>query len=138
MTSSTSPPAQAQPEQDLRTWTFDLPYRTPPLSLNGARGNPYARARTVKQVRRLACFRSLEQKIPALRRCAIELHYAPTDSRRRDPHNLVATLKPVEDGIVDAGVVPDDTPEFVPPTTPIIDAPTGKAGRLYVIVREVA
>lgn len=131
---STSPPTA---EQDLRTWTFDLPYRTPPLSLNGARGNPYARARTVKQVRRLAHLKALEQKIPRLHRCVIELHYAPTDRRRRDALNLVATLKPIEDGIVDAGCVPDDTAEFVQSTVPVIDDATGKVGRLYVIVREV-
>lgn len=120
-----------------REWRLDLPYRTPPLSLNGARGNHYAQARTVKQVRQLAHLQCLAQKIPALGRCTIELHYAPTDNRRRDPHNLVATLKSIEDGIVDAGVVPDDTPEYVPPTTPVIDPPTGKPGRLYVVVREL-
>jgi crossover junction endodeoxyribonuclease RusA len=127
----------AAPDPPLRTWTLDLPYRTPPLSLNGARGNHYARARTVKQVRRLAGFLAQQARIPPLRRCSIELHYAPTDRRRRDPHNLVATLKPIEDGIVDAGVVPDDTAEYVPPSTPVIDPPTGKAGRMYVVVREL-
>lgn len=121
----------------LRTWTFDLPYTTPPLSLNGARGNRYARAKVVKTVRRLTWAKAASLRIPPLARCAIELHYAPRDSRRRDPHNLVATLKPIEDGIVDAGVVPDDTPEYVPPSTPIIDAPSGQVGRLYVIVREL-
>ena len=32
---------------------------------------------------------------------------------RRDPHNYVATVKPIIDGLVKAGVWPDDTPEFV-------------------------
>lgn len=32
---------------------------------------------------------------------------------RRDPHNYVATVKPIVDGLVDAGVWPDDTPSFV-------------------------
>lgn len=32
---------------------------------------------------------------------------------RRDPHNYVATVKPIVDGLVKAGVWPDDTPEYV-------------------------
>lgn len=35
------------------------------------------------------------------------------DKRRRDPHNYIATVKPIIDGLVDAGLWPDDTPEWV-------------------------
>lgn len=35
------------------------------------------------------------------------------DNRRRDPHNYIATVKPIIDGLVDAGLWPDDTPEWV-------------------------
>jgi crossover junction endodeoxyribonuclease RusA len=69
-------------------------------------------------------------------RIAVEVHYAPRDSRR-DAINLAATTKPVEDGLVDARVVPDDTAEWVVPTHGVIDPPTRGAGRVYVIVREV-
>lgn len=135
MSKTHAPPPE---QQSLRSWTFDLPYTAVPLSLNGARGNHYARARKVKQVRAHARFLAQHAGIPPLTRCAIELHYAPRDSRRRDALNLVATLKPIEDGIVDAGCVPDDTAEYVEPTVPVIDEPTGRAGRLYVVVRELA
>jgi len=34
-------------------------------------------------------------------------------TRRRDPHNYTSTtIKAVIDGLVDAGVIPDDTPEW--------------------------
>lgn len=33
--------------------------------------------------------------------------------RRRDPHNQAPTVKAIVDGLVDAGVWPDDTNEFV-------------------------
>lgn len=33
--------------------------------------------------------------------------------RRRDPHNFMPTVKPIVDGLVHAGLWPDDTPEFV-------------------------
>jgi crossover junction endodeoxyribonuclease RusA len=32
---------------------------------------------------------------------------------RRDPHNFFATVKPIVDGLVHAGLWPDDTPEYV-------------------------
>jgi crossover junction endodeoxyribonuclease RusA len=107
------------------------------LSANGSRGNHYARAALVRSWREAARALARGENIPALGKVAIELHYAPKDKRRRDPFNLVPTLKPIEDGIVDAGVIPDDTPEFSVPTVPVIDPPTGKPGRVYVIVREL-
>lgn len=118
------------------SWTITLPI-TRPLSLND-RANRWARARDVKQLRADVRVLARAAKIPALSRISVALHYAPKDRRRRDPLNLVATLKVVEDGLVDAGVVPDDTPDFVVSPMPVIDAPTGeRTGRLYVTVREI-
>ena len=39
-------------------------------------------------------------------------------NRRRDPHNLFPTIKHAVDGLVDAGLWPDDTPEWVTTTEP--------------------
>ncbi len=38
--------------------------------------------------------------------------------RRRDSDNASAMLKPIYDGIVDAGVVQDDTPEYMEKVEP--------------------
>ena len=38
--------------------------------------------------------------------------------RRRDTDNAIASLKSAYDGIVDAGLIPDDTPEHMKRTTP--------------------
>ena len=43
----------------------------------------------------------------------IEVVLPVPDKRRRDPHNYAPTLKHIVDGLVDAGLWPDDTPEFV-------------------------
>lgn len=119
-----------------RTWEITLPLTTP-LSLNN-REHWQTKSRRVAALRSATFRLAKAARIPTLERCAVELHYAPRDKRRRDALNLVATLKPVEDGLVDAGVVPDDTAEFVEPTMPKIDDPTGaKHGRLFVIVREL-
>lgn len=40
---------------------------------------------------------------------------------RRDPHNYFATVKPIVDGLVDAGVWPDDTPAFVRTVEPTFE-----------------
>jgi crossover junction endodeoxyribonuclease RusA len=125
-----------QQETTLRTWTYDLNLAKP-LTLNGSRGQHFARARKVKHLRWLSRTGAAAAGIPRCARVAVELHYAPRDRRRRDPFNLIATLKPVEDGLVDAGVIPDDTPAFSEPTVPVIDPPTGQPGRLYVVVREL-
>lgn len=116
-------------------WRIELPI-TRPLSLNG-REHWRVKAKRVKEIRDATCVLAKAAGIPRLSRIIVELHYAPRDQRRRDPLNLVATLKPIEDGIVDAGIVPDDTPEWVVPTMPVIDPPTrGQHGRIYVLIRE--
>jgi crossover junction endodeoxyribonuclease RusA len=46
-------------------------------------------------------------------RCVVSLSLPVADNRRRDGHNWVSTLKPVVDGLVDAGVFPDDSTPYV-------------------------
>lgn len=41
-----------------------------------------------------------------------------TDSRSRDPHNWYPTVKPIIDGLVDAGLWPDDNADLVSTTEP--------------------
>jgi crossover junction endodeoxyribonuclease RusA len=125
-----------QAQTAARTWTVDLGERRP-ISMNGQRGHPYAYAAAVRRLRRDAGWLTKAQNVPRLERVEIELHYAPKDHRRRDPMNLVPTRKAVEDGIVDAGVIPDDTPQYSRPAVPVVDEPTGKPGRLYVVIREI-
>lgn len=120
-----------------RTWRIDLPL-TLPLSMND-REHPMVKHRRVKAIRSAAAVLARQQKIPSLERIAVELHYCPRDRRRRDPLNLVATLKPAEDGLVDAGVIPDDTIEFSKPTMPIVDPSdsTPTYSRLYLLITEL-
>lgn len=44
----------------------------------------------------------------------------------RDPHNYFATVKPIVDGLVDAGLWPDDTPTWVTTVEPTL-VPVGRA-----------
>lgn len=89
----------------------------PPLSLNDRPKHWRARADEIAEVRELAA-ELCRQQIDAGALGVLEpvvatlVWYAP-DRRARDADNPVATLKPVCDGLVDAGLVPDDTPEWI-------------------------
>lgn len=125
-----------------RSWRLVLPWQRPPLTLNPARhGGWAAHAALVKRVRTEGRRAALAAGVPeGLERVALELHYRPRDKRRRDPRNLAPTLKALEDGLVDAGVVPDDTPEYVDGTGQelyVDPVEPGHPGALYLIVREV-
>lgn len=120
----------------LATWEFQLPL-TKPLSLND-RGHWSARARQIKEVRDASFLLAKHHKIPmGLGRIKVTLTYHPRDARRRDSDNLVATLKPVVDGLVQARIIPDDTDEYLEPTMPRIGQPTGGMGRLMVRVDQL-
>lgn len=70
----------------------------------------------------------------------VTLHYRPRDRRRRDALNIVPTLKAAEDGLVDAGVMADDTPEYIDPVMPVIDPPYVGQLRpeLWIVVERLA
>lgn len=45
--------------------------------------------------------------------CFVRVTFPVKDNRRRDADNPAPTVKAIVDGLVDAGVWPDDTPEWV-------------------------
>lgn len=68
----------------------------------------------------LARAQGVDFTVPPGQRLSVELHYMPRVRRVRDTDNLVATLKPVADAVARAGLVPDDTPEFMAKPEPVI------------------
>lgn len=117
-------------------WMLRLPMTTP-MSLNH-RQHHMVKAKKVREVRDAAALLAKAAKIPACRKVRVTLIYAPRDARRRDSLNLVPTLKACEDGLVDAGVVPDDTPIYLESTMPLIDAPEkGQPGALHLLVERI-
>lgn len=107
-------------EPDTRpSWHIVLPYLSPPLSAND-RPHWAKRARIVAQIRSDVGWLLKAAKIPPQDRIAVELHYRPKDRQRRDGENLAPTLKPAIDATVDAGIVPDDTAQYVDAAMPRI------------------
>lgn len=109
------PPAAPRPATVVPAsageWTLELPFTTP-LSLNQSHGKWIMRHLAVKPWREAAKTLAQAAKVPACKRITIQLMYTPRDDRPRDPLNLVASLKACEDGLVDAGVIPDDSNRY--------------------------
>lgn len=137
------PDTTQNPARYGRTWEVRLPWTKPPLSAND-RDHWRVKARKVADIRDVACYGVIHTVVPDLiaaprdcQRIAVGLTYVPRDKRRRDPDNLVVPLfKALVDGIVDAGIVPDDTPEYVIRHMPVILPPDGDP-RLLLTIREV-
>ncbi|MGB3483991.1 MAG: hypothetical protein WBB07_17465 [Mycobacterium sp.] len=108
---------------------IDLPWKRPPLSSN-QRLHWAKKACITREIRQAAAL--LSRNAPRAERLVITLHYRPRDRRRRDRGNLYPTVKALVDGIVDAGVVPDDDTEHVSTPEPVIHEP-GEAALWLVL-----
>ncbi len=104
---------------------LDLPYRQPPLTAN-QRLHWARKAELTRRCREATGWLVRSKNLPGARRLTVTLHYQPAEPRRRDAHNLYPTVKACVDGLVDAGVVPDDSTEYVSTPEPVIHPP-GKA-----------
>lgn len=105
----------------------------PPLTAN-QRLHWRQKADRTKTIRQTVRMRVKQAGIPAAARLTVQLHYAPGDRKRRDAPNLVATSKPAIDGLVDAGLVPDDNDTYVTETMPKIHPGQGKR-RLWLTIQ---
>lgn len=122
-------PTTAQPV------TIELSWWTPPLNLNDHHTR-YLEARIAKEIRTEAGWQVRAKRIGAHPHIRVELRYQPQRRGRRDEDNLGATLKHLCDGIVDAGVVPDDTADYMTKVMPAIVAPARgqRHGRMWLII----
>jgi crossover junction endodeoxyribonuclease RusA len=72
------------------------------------------RAKTAALLRQIGRDEVERNEIPCLDKVRIRVTFYPPNNRRRDsPNVLFATSKPIIDGIVDAGVLKDDSDKFV-------------------------
>jgi len=98
-----------------------IPLTTNPLSLN-ARMHWSQKARHTKKWR---AFAAQEAKhFPQMGACDVTLTWFVKTNHRRDEDNLYLLLKALCDGLVDAGIVPDDTSREMGKQCRIERAPT--------------
>ena len=93
--------------------TYELELPNLPTWNANSRGHWSQRASEVAAWRMVAKQAANRAGIPALDVVFVELTMTPSDRRRRDPDNLAGALKPILDGLVDAGVIPDDSWQHV-------------------------
>lgn len=91
-----------------RTYTIALPPGLELLNANDRDAHWARRKRVTEALREATGWSARTQRIPALQRAYILGVYEPPDRRRRDPANLYPSFKACVDGLVDAGVLPDD------------------------------
>lgn len=94
------------------TWALTFDYPSPPLSLN-YRMHRMQEAALTKQVRAATHVKATAAGIPPLTRCEVSLIWFVATRHRRDDENPVLTMKAMCDGLVDAGIVEDDTRQFM-------------------------
>jgi crossover junction endodeoxyribonuclease RusA len=92
-----------------RTWKLSLPPGTLLINANETL-HWRKRAELIKSIRRTAWATARQAKLPALQRAHIFYVFHPDTkgSRRRDSGNWSPSAKAAIDGLVDAGLLPDD------------------------------
>jgi hypothetical protein len=82
------------------------------------------KARITKTIRDAAHILTRQAKVPRLESARIVCVYEPNDQRRRDRSNWHPSAKAAVDGVVDAGVLADDSDRY-------LDGPHIKIGEVH-------
>lgn len=98
-----------------------------------ARGHWRAKAEAVKQWRHAARL-AAHNSGPVGYRALVTIEFTVPDRRKRDPHNWVATAKPIVDGLTDAGLWPDDTAAHVTVAEPILVVDPANKDRVRIAI----
>lgn len=96
----------------MTDFMIGLNMRRPPLSLNG-REHWSVRNRITQDVKRAAWALVKQAKVPTMDAVILELVWFKGDNRRADADNMAPTLKAMQDGLVLAKVLPDDSGDRV-------------------------
>lgn len=119
-----------------RSW--QLTHHEKPWTVNAERSwHFHKRARAVKEVRNAFAWLAVESKVPAL--AAVRVSVVPLAKDRRGIQDVAACMpaaKAAIDGLVDAGVIPDDNPSHMRSLAFYPTQVTGTAG-LRLVVTEV-
>lgn len=126
-----------------RSWTVTIPAPAPWLNANDRidrrRGTPGRRA-----WRDAASQYAQAARLPLLGKAHILATLRFTDARRRDPHNYYPTIKATVDGLVDYGLLSDDSSQYLIGPDIRMGEPIARVrgrisvGQLVLTIREVA
>lgn len=104
--------------------TYDLKFKAPAraVSINETNGLHWSRKnRLVDPWKEAGRWYAVAARLKNVGPMVVTVTIPFTTGRRRDPHNYTGTVvKALIDGMVRAGVWPDDNPEFVTVAEPIL------------------
>lgn len=118
----------------MTVYEIRLPFEAPPVTANQNWKHWAPKAQAIKSIRKAASALARAHKVPRSTHITVTLTWHPKDRRRRDADNPWPTLKAACDGLVDAGIVPDDTPEYMTKHTPVIGTPNPKDPHLVLTI----
>jgi crossover junction endodeoxyribonuclease RusA len=91
-----------------------LTYQSKPLTTNAERaGNRWGRAEHVKEWRATFAWLARKEKVPRMSWISVIAQPAQKRGRLQDTAACNPSVKAAIDGLVDAGVIPDDTGNYV-------------------------
>lgn len=97
---------------DTRTWTLTIP--APAIWLNANQRTDLRRQTPDRRAWRDAGrVYATQRKLPKLQRAHIVAELRFADARHRDVHNLYPTIKALIDGLIDYGLLPDDSHHYL-------------------------
>jgi hypothetical protein len=97
---------------DTRVWTLTIP--APATWLNANQRTDLRRQTPDRRAWRDAGqIYARQAKLPRLHRAHIVAELCFADARHRDVHNLYPTIKAVVDGLIDYGLLPDDSHHYL-------------------------
>jgi crossover junction endodeoxyribonuclease RusA len=120
------------------TWALTFDYPSPPITAN-QRHHWRKKAALTCLVRAASSLLAKSAGIPAMARCEVSLIWFVSTKHRRDADNVVPTLKAMCDGLVDAGIVPDDTPlEMVKHMPEVVYMGPGKKPYMQLAIEDIS
>jgi len=119
-----------------RAWRIEMPAGAELLNSNDRDGHWGRRKRVTGELRQAAGWLAKAQRIPRLERAHILAILQPPDNRKRDPGNWYPSYKACIDGMVDAGILPDDYAKYLDGPDPRL-GDVFPRGRIVFIITEV-
>lgn len=111
----------------MTTWTLVAPWPKPLTSLNDRLHWAVVKKATLR-CRDWAMDTATAELIPPLEHCIVEMIWTVPDKRVRDEENSMLDFKAICDGLVNAGIVPDDVPKYMTKLMPVIEYVKGAKG----------
>lgn len=114
------------------TWTLTPEWPKPLTSLNDRLHWAVVKKATLR-CKEFAMNSATAALIPPLEHCIVEMVWTVPDRIHRDEENPMLDFKAICDGLVNAGVVPDDIPKYMTKLMPRIEYVKGEK-RVEVII----